>query len=302
LLIPNKLGRNLMSNKLKFLFLVTCCLWFTASVGCQSDDDIKLGIAPVEPFRIAGNIYYVGSNDLTSYLIVTKKGSILIDSGMKEMVPQVKTNVQKLGFKLSDIKIILNSHAHFDHAGGIAELRRMTGAKFIASELDAPLLERGGKDDPNFGDKYVFEPTKPDETFVSGKHVSLAGTTLTAHVTSGHTKGCTTWTTKVRDRGLDLNVIFVCSVSSPGYRLIGNRKYPEIEQDYISSFSWWEHQKVDVFLGSHAGFFDLEGKAKLQRSGAKINPFIDPKGYREFIENNKKAFTEKLKTQRSASQ
>jgi len=185
----------------------------------QSADDIKLGIAPVEPFRIAGNIYYVGSSDLTSYLIVTKKGNILIDSGMKEMVPQVKANIEKLGFKFGDIKIILNSHAHFDHAAGIAEILRLTGAKFLASERDAPLLERGGLDDPNFADRFPFEPTKPDETFQNGRKIRLGDTELTANITPGHTKGCTTWTTTVEEKGRKLNAIFVCSVSAPVTRL-----------------------------------------------------------------------------------
>ena len=264
----------------------------------QSADDIKLGIAPVEPFRIAGNIYYVGSSDLTSYLIVTKKGNILIDSGMKEMVPQVKANIEKLGFKFGDIKIILNSHAHFDHAAGIAEILRLTGAKFLASERDAPLLERGGLDDPNFADRFPFEPTKPDETFQNGRKIRLGDTELTANITPGHTKGCTTWTTTVEEKGRKLNVIFVCSVSAPGYTLVDNKKYPEIESDYLRSFEWFKNAKVDIFLASHAGFFDLAGKMDQLKKDSGPNPFIDPQGYEEFIDSNEKAFLEKLKSQK----
>jgi metallo-beta-lactamase class B len=289
------------SSKMRVVFIFFCCLVFSALANAQSGNDFNLGISPVEPFRIAGNLYYVGSNDLTSYLIVTPKGDILIDSGMKEMVPQVKNNIEKLGFKLSDVKIILNSHAHFDHAGGIAELRRLTGAKFLASELDTPLLERGGKGDPNFGDKYSFESTKPDETFQNGKHVTLGGTTLTANITSGHTKGCTTWTMTVNEAGRNLNAIFVCSVSSPGYKLVNNKDYPDIEADYIRSFAWFKNANVDIFLGSHAGFYNLEGKMKLVKEGSKINPFIDPQGYKEFIADNEKEFYEKLKTQKAAT-
>ena len=279
--------------------LLFCACFPVIGLG-QSSDNIQLGIEPVEPFRIAGNIYYVGSNDLTSYLIVTPKGNILLDSGMKEMVPQVVSNIKKLGFKLSDVKFILNSHAHFDHAGGIAELRRQTGATFLASELDAPLLERGGIRDPNFGDKYPFEQTKPDATFKNGKQVKLGGTTLTANITSGHTKGCTTWTNSVKDAGKELNVIFVCSVSSPGYQLVGNKDYPDIVDDYTRSFAWFKNAKVDIFLGSHAGFFGLEDKSKALKAGAKINPFIDPQGYREFIDEADKAFRQKLSEQKAA--
>ena len=135
----------------------------------------------------------------------------------------------------------------------------------------------------------------------NGDTVKLGGTTLTANITSGHTKGCTTWTTTVHESNRDLNVIFVCSVSSPGYKLVGNEKYPDIEADYRKSFERWANAKVDIFLASHAGFFDLEGKSKKLAAGALTNPFIDPQGYREFIESNRKAFIEKLETQKSAS-
>jgi metallo-beta-lactamase class B len=283
---------------MRYLIALLCCLLFPAFVLGQSDD-IKIGIGPVEPFRIAGNIYYVGSSDLTSYLIVTPKGNILLDGGMKEMVPQVKSNIEKLGYKLSDTKFILNTHAHFDHAAGIAELRRLTGAKFLASEADTPLLERGGLRDPNFADKYPFEPTKPDEIFRSGRRLKLGGTVMTANVTPGHTKGCTTWTTTVRDAGKLLNVIFVCSVSSPGYQLVGNKEYPNIAADYVRSFNWFKNAKVDVFLGSHAQFFDLQGKAERLKNAPSSNPFVDPAGYKQFIENNEQVFAEKLKAQKS---
>jgi metallo-beta-lactamase class B len=290
-----------MIPKIKRLtFAAICCVFLFAVANGQTADEIKLGIAPVEPFRIAGNIYYVGSSDATSYLVVTPKGNIIIDSGMKEMVPQVTANIVKLGFKLSDTKIILNSHAHFDHAGGIAELRRQTGAQFWASELDSPLLQRGGLKDPNFADRFPFEPTTPDSTFRNGKKVRLGGATLTANVTPGHTPGCTTWTTTVRDGGKDLRVIFVCSVSSPGYQLVGNAAYPNIESDYRGSFEWFKKERVDIFLGSHAGFFDLEEKRKKLKAGAPANPFIDPVAYREFIDGNEKAFIEKLNEQKAA--
>jgi metallo-beta-lactamase class B len=285
---------RLISVLLSYAFLA-------AFVFSQSADDIELGIAPVEPFRIAGNIYYVGSNDLTSYLIVTPKGNILIDTGQREMVPQVRSNIEKLGFQLADIKLILNSHAHFDHAGGIAEVRRLTGAKFFASQLDAPLLERGGKGDPNFGDRFPFEPTKPDETFANGKQIKLGGTTLRANVTPGHTKGCTTWTTMVQEGGKKLNVVFVCSISSPGYRLVNNKGYKDIEADYLRSFEWFKNAKVDIFLASHAVFYDIEGKMTAIRAGTKVNPFIDPKGYKEFIERNEKEFLKKLAEQKAVA-
>lgn len=266
----------------------------------QANNQITIGNEPVEPFRIAGNLYYIGTNDVTSYLITTPKGHILVDSGLLETVPQIRKNVATLGFKLEDIKIILNSHAHFDHAGGIAELRRLTKAPFYASEKDSALLMRGGLDDPNYGDKYPFESVKPDKLLTNGEKVKLGGTTLTANITAGHTPGCTTWTTTVKENNKALNVLFLCSVSSPTYDLVTNKKYPTIEADYLASFAWLKKQKVDIFLGSHAGFFDLKDKAAELRNGKSPNPFIEPQGYKDFIDASEKAFLEKLKTQKAA--
>ena len=277
------------------------CLLFLVSALPQASDDTGTGITPVEPFRIAGNIYYIGSSDLTAFLIVTPGGNIVLDSGPKEMVPQITAGITKLGFKPSDTKLILNSHAHFDHAGGIGELRRLTGARFLASRYDTPLLVRGGLNDPNFGDRFPFEPTKPDESFEDGTKVQLGGTELTANITAGHTKGCTTWTTSVKEAGKSYRVIFLCSVSAPGYKLVGNERYPSIENDYRTSFNWLKRLKVDIFLGSHASFFDLMGKAKTIGTGKGANPFIDPDGYAAFIENSEKTFNEQLKTQKAGT-
>ena len=291
-----------MTRKIRRLSLTLLCCFFLLILGrAQPNNNLNTGIDPVEPFKIAGNIYYVGSSDVTSYLIVTPKGNIIIDSGPVEMVPQVKASVAKLGFKLTDTRLILNSHAHFDHAGGIAELRRLTGAKFIASELDSPLLGRGGLDDPNFEDRFPFEAVLPDETFRDGRKIRLGNAVLTANVTPGHTKGCTTWTTTTEEAGKQFRVIFVCSVSSPGYKLVGNARHANIVSDYRKSFAWFKNAKVEIFLGSHAGFFDLAGKAKRLGAPATANPFIDPDGYLEFISRNEQLFEEKLKLQSRAN-
>jgi len=254
---------------------------------------------PVEPFRIAGNVYYVGAKDLTSYLITTPKGHILIDSGMPETVPQIKKNIATLGFRLADVKIILNSHAHYDHVGGIAELRRLSGAAFYASKNDAGLLTRGGLDDPNYLDRFPFKPARPDKLLTDGQKVKLGGTTLTANITAGHTPGCTTWTTTIKENGKSLNAIFVCSVSSPGYDLVTNKKYPTIEADYRTSFAWLKKQRVDIFLGSHGFTFDLETKSAVIRKNRFPNPFIDPKRFETYVTESEKSFLEKLKTQKA---
>jgi metallo-beta-lactamase class B len=253
---------------------------------------------PVEPFKIIGNIYYVGASDITSYLITTPKGHILIDSGFFETVPQIKANIGKLGFKLEDVKYILNSHAHYDHAGGIAELKRLAKkAKFMASAADVPLLKRGGLDDPNFGDKYPFEAVTPDAVFTDGKKVRIGGTALKANITPGHTRGCTSWTTTVRENNINYNVIFVCSITAPGYNLIDNPKYPNIIGDYNATFERLKKTPVDVFLASHGNAYDLEDKILKLKAGAE-NPFIDRDGYRAYLERSEETFREQVRKQK----
>lgn len=263
----------------------------------QKTDEERSWNQPVAPFRIAANIYYVGASDITSYLITTPKGHILIDSGFPETVPQIKANIAALGFKLTDVKIILNSHAHFDHAGGIAELKRLTGAKFYASEKDLPLFQAGGLGDPNYGDRFPFEAVTPDATFKDGKKIKLGGTTLTANITSGHTPGCTTWTTTALDNKIKYNVIFVCSTSAPGYKLIDNPKYRNIISDYNATFERLKKLPVDIFLASHGNAYDLETKiAKLKAGGP--NPFVDPEGYRAYLKQSEENFRKSLAVQR----
>jgi len=182
----------------RFFILLSLVLASPALVQPQADPTSRSWNQPVEPYRIAGNIYYVGASDITSFLITTPEGHILLDGGFVETAPIIEANVRKLGFKLEDVKILLSSHAHFDHAGGLAELKRATGAKFAAMDKEAPLLARGGKWDFLFGDKYPFPPIQADRILHDGDTVLLGGTTLTAHLTPGHTKGNTTWTMKAK--------------------------------------------------------------------------------------------------------
>jgi metallo-beta-lactamase class B len=254
---------------------------------------------PVEPFKIAGNIYYVGASDLTSYLITTPKGHILLDSGMLQTVPQIKANVAKLGFKFEDIKFLVNSHAHYDHAGGLAELKRLTGAKLYASDADAKLLARGGKDDPNFDDKYPFEAVTADTTFSDGFRLKHGGTLMTALVTPGHTKGCTTWTTEVNDGGQKLKAVFVCSTSAPGYKLVGNERYPEIVSDYEATYKRLKALDIDIFLASHASAFHLDEKLKIRQKGTPSNAFIDRSGFLNYLNSTEASFRKLLESQRA---
>jgi metallo-beta-lactamase class B len=256
----------------------------SASTAAQDDPVSRASNQPVEPFRIAGSIYYVGASDVTSFLVTTPQGHILIDGGFKETAPQIEANIQKLGFRVSDVRILLSSHAHFDHAGGLAELKGATGARFLASKGDQPLLARGGRGDPQFGDRFLFAPIHADGIVRENTRVGLGGFTLVAHITAGHTPGCTTWTTTIREGQRDLDVVFLCSATvPPEYRLVGNNGYPTIVRDYRDGFRLLKTLRPDIYLGSHGSFFGLEEKRKLLRAGAPQNPFIDPDGYQRFI-------------------
>jgi len=251
---------------------------------------------PIEPFRIAGDIYYVGAKDLTSYLIVTPKGDILLDVGVQENAAMVQANIRKLGFDPRQIKYILNSHAHLDHAGGVTAMKRFTHAQFIASARDKPVLESGGRADFHFGPRPQFPPVKVDQVIGDGGKVALGGVTMTAHLTPGHTKGCTTWTMPVQVDGQTRQALFLCSLSIlTGYKLTGDPKYPEMGADYAHSYAVLHTLPCDVFLGAHGQFYGLLAKrqAMLAHPGAP-NPFIDPAGCKAFIDRNEAAFRKKL--------
>lgn len=260
--------------------------------------------APQEPFRIAGNIYYVGSKALASYLIVTPKGNILINSNLASSPPQIRESVEKLGFHFKDIRILLISHAHFDHDAGSAEILRQTGAKYMVMDEDVPVVESGGRKDFAYGDwpGGQYPPAKVDRVLHDGDEVRLGSTVLVAHLTPGHTKGCTTWTMKVNDSGRQYNVVIVGSPyvnPGPGYKLVGNAKYPQIALDYEKSFRVLKSLPCDIFLGAHGSYFGMDGKlARMKKDGT--NPFIDPAGYKAFVASSESVFQAKLAKQEQA--
>jgi metallo-beta-lactamase class B len=279
--------------------LVLLILALPLSIDAQRDPQARASNQPVRPFRIIGNVYYVGAIEVSSYLITTPQGHILLDSGFAETVPQIRENVKQLGFKFEDIKLLITSHAHYDHTGGMAELKALTGAKLAASEADAVQLATGDRDDFQWGNRFEFAPVQADRILHDGDTVELGGVWLVAHLTPGHTRGNTTWTMEVKDGGKTYNVVFLGSTSAPGYRLVNNRKYPNIVADYQKSFRVLESLPCDVFLGSHGSFFQLKEKMAKLAAGATANPFIDPQGYRQFIEDSKKDFYEQLKEQQA---
>jgi metallo-beta-lactamase class B len=253
---------------------------------------------PVPPFRIADNLYYVGVKGVASYLIVTPDGDMLLDAGFRETVPLVEASIRKLGFHVEDVHILLLSHAHFDHAGGLAAMKSATHARLLASPGDAPLLERGGRDDFAFGDRGRFPPVKPDGLLQNGVPVRLDGVEMTPHFTPGHTKGCTTWTTTVRDRGQERHVVFACSLSTPDYQVVNNPKYPGMLQDYKTSIATMRGLPCDIFLAAHPEQFGMDRKlAELQKHPDGPNPFVDPAGYKAYLDESETELNEKAAAQ-----
>ena len=190
---------------------------------------------PFPPFQIAGNLYYVGSSDLASYLITTSRGNILINSDLEGNVPLIKASIEKLGFKFSDTKILLISHAHWDHDAGSATIKKLTGAKYMVMDADVSVVESGGAADFQYGgtSANLYSPAKVDRVLHDGDEVRLGRAALVAHLTPGHTKGCTTWTMKVTEHGKTYNVVIVGSPNvNPGYKLVDNAAYPQIARDY----------------------------------------------------------------------
>ena len=258
---------------------------------------------PFPPHRVIGNVYYVGTKGLASYLITTPQGSILINSSLESSVPLIRASVEKLGFRFQDVKILLISHAHFDHCAGSFLVKELTGAKYMVMQQDVAEVESGGKEDFQYGKTpdTLFKPVKVDRVLHDGDQVTLGDAVLTARLTPGHTKGCTTWTMKARDGGKVYDVVIVGSPNvNAGYKLVNNALYPRIADDYARMFRVLKSLPCDVFLGAHGNYYGLEEKfARLGKGGA--NPFIDPDGYKRYVDEREKTFRSELEKQTPAA-
>lgn len=270
------------------------------SLSAQTPPDWK---EPVPPFRIAGNVYYVGTKDLASYLITTPQGHILINSTLEENVPLIKRSVEQLGFRFTDIRVLLISHAHWDHAAGSASVKRLTGAKYFVMDGDVDVVESGGNTDFQYGDQpsTLYPPTKVDRVLHDGDEVTIGDALLVAHLTPGHTRGCTTWTMKVQEGGRTYDMVIIGSPNvNPGYQLVNNRSYPEIAADYERTFRVLKSLPCDIFLGAHGSYFDLATKYARLTQGARM-PFVDQRGCKNYITEREEAFRSALEQQRAAS-
>jgi metallo-beta-lactamase class B len=292
-MIPPRLVRR--SALLSWLLFLA----FAASLRAQQNPDWT---RPFPPFRIAGNLFYVGSGDLASYLVATPAGLILINSDLVESPPLLRRSIESLGFKFTDIRILLISHAHYDHCGGSAEILRLTGAKYYVMAGDVRVVETGGRADFQYGGDPTmrYPPAHVDRILHDGDTVALGGVLLTAHLTAGHTRGTTTWTMDETQDGHALHVVIVGSPNvNPGYKLVGNKVYPQIAADYRRQFAVLASLRCDIFLGAHGGYFDLKEKYARFENGDR-NAFIDPAGYKAYITDRRQAFEAELARQSRA--
>ena len=246
---------------------------------------------PFPPHKVIGNIYYVGSESLASFLFVTPEGNILLNSCFEATVPVIRASVEKLGFKFTDVKILLGSHAHADHMQGDALVKELTGAKVMAMAEDVPALMKIRPEN---------KPHPLDKTLHDGDKVKLGGLTLTARLTAGHTRGCTTWLTKSEEGGKKYDVVILGSMGvNPGYRLIDNKDVPGIAGEYQRSFKLLRSLRCDVPLGSHPAMYNMQ--EKYARIGQGPNPFIDPEGYTHELDLEEHAFLVVLEKQKKAA-
>jgi metallo-beta-lactamase class B len=257
----------------------------------------------VKPYRVMANIYYVGTLDLSSFLITSPEGHVLIDTGVEQNAGAVLDGIRTLGFEVKDIRVILTTQAHYDHVGAHARLKKESGARVLVAAGDSPIVSSGGEGDYLFGPEFHFPPTKVDAIVKDGEVVKVGPIALTAHLTPGHTRGTTTWTTTVKDSaGQDRRVVFLGSTTvNPGTKLLNNQKYPTIESDYEHAFEVEKALPCEVFLAAHASVFKGPEKAAAAAAGKGDAAFVDPRGCQVAIERSENAFLAELEKQRSGS-
>ena len=290
----------------KLLIALVALLTLAGTAQAQTPKDLLAALlvkwnTPTEPFRMIGNVYYVGTDGLASYLITSPQGHILVDTVMPEATSQIKANIEKLGFKVADIKYLLNTHAHIDHTGGLAEMKQASGAQLVAGAADKPLLEGGYYPGAREETALNFPPVKVDRTVREGDTVTIADVTLTARETPGHSPGCTSWEFSVKDGDATRSALIFCSGTVALNRLVTNPTYPGIVTDYKKTFARAQDMKPDVLLAPHPEMYKMaEKRAKLAEGGP--NPFVNPGEFNAYAATLEKAFEDALAKQTAAAQ
>jgi metallo-beta-lactamase class B len=290
----------------KLVIALVALLPLTGAVQAQTLKDLIATLRaswdkPTEPFKMIDNVHYVGTEGLASYLITSPQGHILVDTVMPEATSQIKANIEKLGFKVADIKFLLNTHAHVDHAGGLAEMKQATGAQVVAGEADKPLLEGGYYPGAQEDTALTFPPVKVDRTVREGDKVTVGDVTLTAHETPGHSPGCTSWAFSVKDGDATRSVLIFCSGTVALNRLVTNPTYPGIVTDYRQTFARAKDMKVDVLLAPHPEMYRMQDKRAMISDGAP-NPFVNPGEFNAYAATLEKAFEDALAKQTADAQ
>ena len=257
---------------------------------------------PTEPFKMIGNVYYVGTDGLASYLITSPQGHILVDTAMPEATSQIRASIEKLGFKVTDIKYLLNTHAHIDHTGGLADLKKASGGRLVAGEADKSLLEGGYYPGAEEDTALAFPPVKVDRTVREGDTVTVGDMTLTARETPGHSPGCTSWAFSVKDGDATRSVLIFCSGTVALNRLGGaDPTYFGIVSDYRKTIARAKDMKVDVLLAPHPEMYRMQDKRAMLSDGAP-NPFVNPGEFNAYAATLEKAFEDALAKQTADAQ
>jgi metallo-beta-lactamase class B len=286
--------------------LLSLALFATVAAHAQIE---PAWVTPIAPFQIADDLYYVGSQDLASYLVVTPQGDILINSNLTSSPPLIRKSVEQLGFQWTDIKILLISHAHADHDSGSAQILRETGAKYMVMDGDVPVVESGGAADFDYPNSR-YPAAHVDRVLHDGDEVRLGGVVLVAHKTAGHTRGCTTWTMKTTQHGQPRNVVIVGSwywndyrlVDGPGHPPRYRASYPGIAADFEHTFALLHTLPCDIFLGAHGSYFDMLAKLERAKAGAGESAWVDPDGYQAALAKQESDFRETLARRQAAGQ
>ena len=290
----------------KIAVALVALMSLTAAVEAQTPKDLLAAMLvkwnkPTEPFRMIGNVYYVGTEGLASYLITSPQGHVLVDTVMPDATSQIKANIEKLGFRVTDIKYLLNTHAHIDHTGGLAEMKAASGAQLVAGEADKPLLEGGYYPGAREETALNFPPVKVDRTVREGDKVTIGDVTLIARETPGHSPGCTSWEFSVKDGDATRSALIFCSGTVALNRLVPNPTYPGIVTDYRKTFARAKDMKVDVLLAPHPEMYRMQDKRAMLSDGAP-NPFVNPGEFNAYAATLEKAFDDALAKQTAAAQ
>ncbi|MCB1121287.1 MAG: subclass B3 metallo-beta-lactamase [Verrucomicrobiae bacterium] len=278
------------------LFLpIKLILLLSIGLQAQHEDWTK----PFPAFRVIGNLYAVGTYDLGVYLVTSGDGHILINTGLEDSTPLIRENIESLGFRLEDVKILLTMQAHWDHTAALAEIKQLTGARLWATPGDAPVLEDGGFSDPHFGGKEIFKPIKVDKIIRDGEVIKLGEVRLTVHEHPGHTQGSSSYSMQVRENGREYAVVIAnMGTINEGKRLVIDPTYPGVSEDFANTYRRQKAMHVDVWVAAHGGQYDQHEK---YQPGQPYSPdtFLDPDGFKAEVERLEKIYLEQLAEEKS---